>query len=493
MHQLPQWYQRAKFGILIHWGLPSIPAFAPADGGSMADVVRDSGWKHYFVHNPYAEWYQNSLRLDGSPARAYHVQRFNRTFPYQRLATRFKADMENLDTDEWASLFAEVGARYVVLVAKHHDGFPLWPSEIPPREDDYAVSRDIVGDLAHAVRLRGMHYGIYYSGLLDWTWQKEAIRDFADLTLVKTEPDYDAYVLAHYRELIDRYRPDYLWNDIGLPSGVSRRKILTHFRSTVPDGLTNNRWFQTSAGLRRLLSSQRIREYFGEAARRTIVAGRTVGRHGDVASIEYPITTKKRSAPWEAVRSIGNSFCYNEQEGVDNYLTGPELIHLLIDVVSKNGNLLLNVGPMSDGTIPDAQRNPLLELGDWLRVHGEAIYGTHPWYRAEGTTTEDIAVRYTARDDAVYAILLGRPASLSVTINGFDTKRVPRPTGRRGGREFTVRVLGAEQPVECRANDRDIVVNLPGSVLESRAVVIRFGWEPTTVPGQTSNFYTDLI
>ncbi len=403
-HTVPDWYRNAKLGIMIHWGLPSIPAFAPAEGG-ISELLAAHDWPYYFRNNPYAEWYQNSLRIADSPARAYHRKRFNRFFPYQRLAKRFNDELEKWDPGEWGDFFREVGARYVVMVSKHHDGFLMWPSTSPPVVDDYVASRDVVGELGEAVREKGLRYGVYYSGLLDWTVQTEPLRDFPDLLTAPTDDAYEAYVLAHFTELIERYRPDILWNDIGLPAGISRKKLFHDYRSAVPAGVVNDRWQQVRPFINRWLNKPVIARRVSKAARKMILAGEPTGRHGDVSTIEYPRSAKLREKPWEAVRSVGNSFCYNEQEPPEAYLSGDELISMVADVVSKNGNLLINVGPKLDGTIPREQRGPLLELARWLRVNGPAIYGTRPWHVAEGSTGDNIAVRFTTRPDTLFAIV----------------------------------------------------------------------------------------
>ena len=478
---------------MVHWGLPSIPAYAPA-AGSPADILANHDWRHYFLNNPYAEWYQNSLRLPDSPARAYHRKRFNRFFAYQRLAGRFNEEISSWDPHEWADLFREAGARYVVMVSKHHDGFLLWPSERAPSVEGYVAGRDIVGELADAVRARSLHYGVYYSGLLDWTVQKEPVAEFADLLTVPTDAAYAQYVHDHFTELIRRYRPDILWNDIGLPAELSRRDLFAHYRREVPDGVTNDRWNQTSPLLRRLLERPGFRRRVAKAARRMVLSGRPAGRHGDVSTVEYPPRTTLRTRPWEAVRSIGSSFCWNEQEPEDAYLTGDQLIAILADVVSKNGNLLLNVGPKPDGTIPREQRAPLLELAGWLRVNGSAIYGTRPWHVAQSTAEGGVPIRFTTRPDTLFAIVLGRPERLSLVIPGLDLQRIPRRDGGSpAGDTFSAAILGIDEPIEWRHTNGAVEVYLPGSLVASGPFVVAFrrhrdGEEPEPI-----SLFTDIV
>ncbi len=165
-HPLPEWYNDAKLGIFIHWGLYSVPAWAPTTG-----ELGDVDWNIWFGLNPYAEWYQNSLRINESETRKYHNQKYGTDFKYEDFTKLWKA--ANWDPDNWAILFKQIGAKYVVLTTKHHDGFNLWPSNYT----DFSVKntgpkRDLVGDLTKAVRKQGLKMGLYYSGLLDWRHTK---------------------------------------------------------------------------------------------------------------------------------------------------------------------------------------------------------------------------------------------------------------------------------------------------------------------------------
>ena len=253
--RVPDWYRDAKLGIMIHWGLPSVTAFAPAEHGSISNILSEHDWPFYFRNNPYSEWYLNCLRLGDTPTRAFHRRKFRRAYPYERLADRFNDDLKKWQPQEWADLFREVGARYVVLVAKHHDGFLMWPSDHRPPNPDYVAGRDVVGELAEAVREKELRYGLYYSGLLDWTIQSDPIADFPDLLNVKTDAAYSEYVRNHFHELVSGYKPDMLWNDIGLPTEVSRRALFQMSRGSVPDGVLNDRWMQVSPWWRRRTSS----------------------------------------------------------------------------------------------------------------------------------------------------------------------------------------------------------------------------------------------
>ena len=179
--QVPAWYQDAKLGVFIHWGLYSVPAWAPL-GGDIRRQVAEHGWEHMFRNNPYSEWYLNSLRLDGSPTRGYHEATYGAAFGYDDFVPSFEDGSESMDADAWAQLFRRIGARYVVLTTKHHDGYLLWPSALtsPHRPAGYA-SRDLVGEVVAAARRQGMRAGLYYSGGLDWTFDERPIAGYMDV------------------------------------------------------------------------------------------------------------------------------------------------------------------------------------------------------------------------------------------------------------------------------------------------------------------------
>lgn len=491
-YRVPEWYRDAKLGIMVHWGVPTVPAYAPVEHGGLVEILRDHDWGFFFRNNPYAEWYLNSIRIPDSPAHAYHRRHFGGQ-PYERLARRFNEDLEKWDPSLWAELFAETGARYVVMVGKHHDGYLMWPSGETPPGENLVASRDVVGELGDAVREKGLKYGIYYSGLLDWTVQPKPITELADMLLARTPSAYERYAQAHLHELIDRYSPDLLWNDIGLPAGISKRELFAAYREAVPDGVLNDRWRQTGSLARWVLSSPPGRRRVAAAARRAILRGASAGGKGDVRTVEYADVTTLRSRPWELVRGLGRSFCYNAAEPRENYLSGTELIHTLVDVVAKNGNLLLNVAPRADGTISADQLTALTSLAEWLRDYGEAIYGTRPWHVAEGETGKGVPVRYTAKEDALYAILLGRPRMLSVSIRGIDLRKVPRRKRARGEEdELVVRLLGSDREVDWHMEGDAVIVDIPGSFVPTDAPVVKFSWERAG-ERRPANFYTDVI
>jgi alpha-L-fucosidase len=321
----------------------------------------------------------------------------------------------------------------VVLTSKHHDGFTLWPSATPNPSlapDRQHASRDIVGELAAAVRKQDLRMGLYYSGGYDWTFVPGPIRVAADYKSVKPQtPAYGSYVDAQMRELIARYHPALLWNDIDYPKSGHPLEIMADYYNAVPDGVIDDR--------------------FGVA-------------HSDFKSPEYETLDKISPLKWEECRGLGRSFGFNRAEGEAETIASRDLIYLLVDIVSKNGNLLLDVGPEADGTIPPVQLSRLQALGSWLHLNGEAIYGSTPWTRASGTTTDGTEIRFTRKDSVIYAILLGQPKSSSITITSFSPKHRAKIT-----------LLGQAEPLAWSIRGSSTIVSLPAKLTGGHAFTLK--------------------
>lgn len=455
-HIVPNWYHNAKLGIFIHWGLYSVPAWAPLTG-EFAEVTTTQGWETWFANNPYAEWYLNSLRIKGSSTHKHHVQFYGEDFSYDDFVPVFNEAIEKWNPDGWAELFRKVGARYVVLVTKHHDGFLLWPSQrTTPYRMDYKAKRDIVGELTAAVRSRGMRIGLYYSGGLDWSFDETPIKNRASVfaTVVQSR-EFVEYVDYHWRELIKRYAPSIMWNDIGYPAAANVLDLFAHYYNTIPDGVINNRFGQV------------VPEDGASTSGEIVELPAAI--HFDFTTPEYASYDRIMEQKWESTRGIGFSFGYNQNEGPDSYLSVDELVRMFVDIISKNGNLLLNIGPMADGTIPEMQRERLEGLGAWLKVNGDAIFDTRPWVVAEGSTSEGIPVRFTQKGDAIYAILLDTPRGDQVTI-----------TSLRGSRNTAVYLLEREGPLDWRQDGDDLTIALPGGVAQAPAHTFRITPQPHT-------------
>ena len=428
-HEVPGWFNDAKLGIFVHWGAYSVPAWAPPTG-ELGEVLAEHGWDYWFANNPYAEWYANSMKLEGSATYEHHLANYGAEVSYEDFVPVFNAATAVWNPDAWADLFEQAGARYVVLTTKHHDGFLLWPSATPNplKGASYMASRDLVGELSQAVLERDMKMGLYYSGGLDWTFNDPTITDFETLIgAINQSEDYAAYATTHWLELIDRYQPSILWNDLGYPASADLNELFATYYNAVPEGVVNNR--------------------FDLSEDSTL--------HADFTTPEYAVLDDIQPAKWESTRGLGFSFGYNQVEDADTFLSVDELVDSFVDIVSKNGNLLLNVGPRADGSLSDGQRERLLGLGAWLDVNGEAIYGTRPWERAEGRTEDGTDVRFTQKDGVLYAVLLTTPEPQVTLLD------VPEPS--------EVTLLGHEGELEWRWQEGNLMLTLPEGLADAPA------------------------
>jgi alpha-L-fucosidase len=416
---MPQWYEDAKLGIFIHWGPASVPAFAagaPLRPGELEEMLfYDSPRKDL----PYADWYLNAMSYPDSATAKHHSATYGNA-PYTDFKPVFEQRVnEGWDPDAWAELFQKTGAKYVVLVTKHHDGYTLWPSAVTnPNRKDWESPRDLVGELAAAVRTRGMRFGTYYSTGLDWTFElvTEGDRIGDTMRSAPFSQAYADYAYAQIVELIDRYHPDVLWADIGYPSKGRQGELFEYYFATVPEGTVNDRWGAVDV----LGQIARIpgATWAMKAWARFILSRDPDPLQDDPARFGFK-TAEYDSLPgippfkWESTRGLGGSFAYNAQETAADILSSSDLIDYLVDTVAKNGNVLINIGPDSYGRIPAIQQHPLLGLGDWMAVNGEAIYATHPWIRFKNDRGRE--VRYTQSATALYAIVVGDVAE-SFTI-----------------------------------------------------------------------------
>jgi alpha-L-fucosidase len=400
-HRVPDWWRDAKLGIFVHWTPASVPGFAPTDN-EIADLLatRDPT---ALAHSPYSEWYENSMRFPESPVARYHAATYG-TRPYREFARDWEAALAQWDPDQWAARFAATGARYVVLVTKHHDGYCLWPTEHRnPHMDDWACPRDVVGELAEAVRAAGMRFGLYYSGGLDSRWNPHPVGAFSDLPLALPRGAYPAYAEAQVRELVQRYRPSVLWNDIAWPTTSATLAVLLHeYYEAVPDGVINDRFMCWSPAWR-LMQSAPVRRTIDRLVASAARKGRGIipptPRFFDVRTPEYTTFDDIQRTPWECVRGMDKSFGYNRASTEHDFLAHDELLWSFVDIVAKGGNLLLNVGPRGeDAAIPEEQLRRLDWLASFTSEHGHALFGTRPWERAG----DGDAVRYTSRGDEVH-------------------------------------------------------------------------------------------
>jgi alpha-L-fucosidase len=473
---LPTWFDEAKLGIFVHWGLYSVPGWAPRTG-QPAEVIAREGWQAWLKKNPYAEWYANTIRLPNTPSQLYHAQTYGADFPYEEFAPRFNATSAGWDPGSWAGLFKRAGARYVVLTTKHHDGFLLWPSRHPnPNQPGYRAERDLVGELTQAVRAAGLRMGLYYSGGLDWTFEPGPIGDPVQMLLaIPQSREYVEYARCHYLELIERYAPSVLWNDIGYPASADLDGLFAEYYRQVPDGVVNDRFSQASVGrLRSLVAARPVRAIVSAVARRAVARAGSLSmdslrmpkQHFDFKTSEYSSSATIVERKWESTRGLGFSFGYNRNETAETLLSGEELVRLLVDVVSKKGNLLLNVGPMADGSIPEAQAQRLLQLGRWLTVNGEAIFGTQPWRQAEGSTEVGLPMRFTQRNGSLYAVLLARPQCDQLAFQLATDEQV-----------HSVTLLGYAGQLQWRQADGVLSFDWPADAAGSEAYTLKLSFD----------------
>jgi alpha-L-fucosidase len=456
-HQVPDWFHDAKLGVMVTWGLYSVPGWAPLSG-DLTDIVAKEGWPAQFIKNPYAEWYLNTLRIEGSPTHRFHVQTYGENFPYDNFAPMFNEAIKQWQPDTWSSLFQKAQMHYVVLITKHCDTFLPWPSAHPTRRKPgkFYASRDIVGELTESVRRAGLKMGLYYCGGMDWVYNPKVLRDFPDVfSSTPQEPEYVEYVNAHWHELIDHYKPSIMWNDIGYPVAANAAELFAYYYNTVPDGVINDRFGQVL-----------VQDKLPEEG----VLTNPAGLHWDFKTPEYTAYNRIIEYKWECVRGIGHSFGYNRNEGPEEYIAVDKLIPMFVDIVSKNGNLLLGVGPMADGTIPDLQQDRLLGLGAWLDVNGDAIFGTRPWKTAEGRASGRIDVRFTQKGDALYAILLGTPSDETVTLENLHAAD-----------NTTVNLLGYPRALDWRQSGDHFAATLPPHVKPAPAHALRISPQPRLV------------
>ncbi|MEV0589039.1 alpha-L-fucosidase [Nonomuraea sp. NPDC050310] len=386
-HVAPQWFEDAKLGFFITWGASSVPAYAPVDKED---------------ESKYAEWYWSKMNTKDTATQKHHLATWGKDVDYDDFLTEhWKA--EKWDPKNWLDLFRQGGGKYYVLVAKHHDGIALWDSAYSDRTTvKYGPGRDFTRELVEANRTGGygLKDGLYFS-MPEWYNPASPVQwggwfgrgapknpftgQPVPYTGYKPVADYvKDFQLPQMKELVDKYDPDLIWCDIG--------------------GVNDSNTFMAY--------------YFNKAAERgkeVTVNNRCGNKAHDFTTPEYAVEPDIKKSKWEASRGLGHSYGYNAQEGLDETLTPDQLVDSFVDIVSKNGNLLLNVGPKADGTIPEIQATRVRALGAWLQAHGEAVYGSRHWTQAEdkGAT---VPVRFTTQPRAFYITALDWPGEkLTVT------------------------------------------------------------------------------
>lgn len=437
----PAWFSEARFGIFIHWGTYSVPAYAPVIPGKLA----------------YAEWYWHAMTNGRDNPKAgelekgtwaFHKRVYGSDIPYQDFASQFKAEL--FDPDHWAEVFANSGAKYVVLTSKHHEGFTLWPNKDASRTwgrpwnvVEIGPKRDLLGDLSEAVRRKGLRMGYYYS-LYEW---------YNPLWLSDKPRYVQEHVFPQFKDLVTRYKPAIIFSDgeweMSSADWHAPELLAWLFNdSPVKDEIViNDRW-----------------------------GSDTRHKHGGYWTTEYTAGMSGIDHPWEENRGMGVSYGYNRAEDLNVYHTGRDLIFILVDTVSRGGNLLLDIGPRADGTIPLIMEQRLKEIGDWLKVNGEAIYGTKPWRNTRQWTAGEIPkVEYNKEFSSAYDVTKlieessDGKASIETffTAKGSDVYAILPHWSRRTlvlkdlKHAKAVTLLGSSTPLTFRSSKGGLKIDLP--------------------------------
>jgi alpha-L-fucosidase len=465
----PEWFKDAKLGIYFHWGVYSVPAYS-------------------------TEWYPRRMHFKGSDVYQHHHEKYGHPseFGYHDFVPMFKA--ENFDPEEWADLFVKAGARFAGPVAEHHDGFSMWNSEVTPwNAADKGPERDITGELKKAFDERGLklittfHHAKHlqrYKGREKQEIEnntdnpQRAFRNshyplFENMPPAKDDPELN-YLYGNIpegkwleevwfgklKEVIDKYHPDIIWFDSWLDQ--------------IPEEY-----------------QQKFCAYYLNQAKEWDKEVVIVRKQDDlplevsVNDLEKSRKNKMGEKAWMTDETISTgSWCYTE----DLQIKLPEdVLHVLIDIVSKNGVLLLNISPKANGTIPQEQKNVLIKMGDWLSKYGESIYETRPWYTfGEGPTKEPEGhfshhreflkikyspkdIRYTTKGNIIYAIILGWPGNNeSILLESFAADEWKSPEKIR-----EVTLLGYKGKIDYELAEEGLKVTTPDEVVNDMAVVFK--------------------
>jgi alpha-L-fucosidase len=449
----PEWYLDAKFGIFIHWGVYSVPSWG--------------------VKGEYAEWYWKRMadKKAGNPWWEFHKANYGENFAYQDFAPMFRAEL--FDARQWADIFARSGARYIVPTSKHHEGFCLWPSAEASRDwgrpwnsVEIGPRRDLMGELSEAVRARGLRFGFYYS-LYEW---------FNPIWLTDRARFVDQHLFPQFKDVVTRYKPSIIFSD--------------------------GEWEMTSKEWR---SEELLAWLFNESPSRADVVvddrwgSDTRHRHGGYYTTEYAAGMEGAAHPWEESQGMGFSYGLNRAENLDDYKSARNLVLLLVDTVSRGGNLLLDIGPAADGTIPVIMQQRLVEMGDWLRVNGEAIYGTRyagrscQWsggerphqafgeYKVKYDLMDQVGQKPRSGRAVKQAFFTAKPGVLYAVAAGWpDRELVLR--GVRGAGASRVTLLGFAGAIDARVSGDTLTIRMPS--VSPEALPCRYAYV-FRIPGAT--------
>lgn len=401
-----KWWREARFGMFIHWGLYAIP------GGVWKGIVRDTG---------YSEWVMFDEKI---PAEEYG-----------ELATKFNPT--DFDAKTWASIAEKAGMKYVVLTTKHHDGFSMYDSKLTPYDivDATPFKRDVTRELSNACHESGLRFGCYYSIDRDWyrpqgpgnSYKQANVWDYPD----SKQADFDTY-LANFakpqiEELLVNYKPDLMWfDDIDMKSDEQVEDLYQTIRKLRPECVLNSR-----------IKGCRFPKQIPPP-------------HCDyITSGDNEIFDKPIGYEWENPGSMNTSFGFNRND--HKWVDSAKIVARLVDIVSKGGNYLLNVGPTPEGLIPQPSIDHLMEVGAWMDTNGEAIYGTSPWrvFRDEPSD-----IRFTAKGNSLYAICMSWPEA-EVMVRALGKRKLADKT------ISNVRMLGSNEKIEWQQTDEGLKLGAP--------------------------------
>jgi alpha-L-fucosidase len=444
----PPWFDDAKLGIFIHWSLFSVPA--------VAWVYPDKPYG-YGGHSCWYGLYVDRLRPLRSPEQQALFEVFHRKtygdVPFKALAAFFKG--EAFDSRQWAALLKRAGARYAFLTSNFHDGYCLWPSPYNRGWNslDTGPKRDVLGEFCAAMREEGLRAGFYYSiGEFNHPLYQAARKAGGDMKAFVRE-----HLQPQLREAVKRYRPSFLYFDGEWEFPLDAFEMRGFLA-----------WLYAESECKDEVA---VNDRFGRGSR---------GKHGGVYSSEAGVRESGTEHKWCEDRPLSRgNWSYNRLERLEDYLSARDLIHLLVETVAQGGNLHVAISPSGDGSIPMLQQERLVQLGDWLRVNGEAIYGTRPWTTShEGPMVESInprldekwrwtetrqrpLVHYTRRSEAVYAVCLAKPTKPLVL------------TAAKGINVGSVTLLGSKDKVMWTTTDAGLRLELPPDIPGEHAWVFR--------------------
>jgi len=434
--KVPEWYVESKFGLSFHWGLYSVPAY-------------HNEWYEKHMYGTYLQWHREHFGPQDK-------------FGYKDFIPMFTA--EKFDPNAWAELFKKSGAKWIAPTVQHHDNFALWDSKVTPfNAMKMGPKRDLMGELAKAVRARGLKFGVSNHGIENFQFINPPADMAADMKAKQADlydPKWaDFYNVADRSddackkflvnwaerniELVDKFQPDVVWFD----NGVDQRFL---------DPL--KLWFAAYYYNRATEWGKQVSIVTKKAAYAPSgVNTQEVGSIIDFEKIGARSPAGIRTGVWEVHESIGSTWGYTSNMTVSPPAT---VISKLADTVSKNGNLFLNLSPMADGTIPEAQQTTLIEVGKWLEINGDAIYGTHSWIKfGEGSQRGSTAlnVRFTVKGDNLYAIILGNWPKEQAVITSLATGQAP------DGKITSITMLGNDGKLEFTQDADGLKVRLPAA------------------------------